>query len=393
VNPKNARLEAWTSAQYARISELLDKALELAPEAREGWLADLETRDRESAQEIRALLKPGADRIERILTGAEGVIASVPEADWSLVGRQFGPYRVRSLLGHGGMGSVWLAERADGLLERRVALKLVPPALMGFGFAERLARERTILASLDHPNIARLFDAGLSADGQPYLALEYVPGVSFVAYCDQHRLSVPDRLELFRQVLRAVQYAHAHLVIHRDLKPANILVTEEGRVCLLDFGIAKLLQESVANETELTQLRGRALSPKYAAPEQITGGPITIAADIYALGVMLYELLTGEGPTGSAVLRRVRSRRRSWRRRSCPRVASLCPIRLPMRVLSGPGAWQECFAVTSTRSSRRPCASPRPSVTPRPMRSMRTSRAGCTASRCSPDARAWLTAP
>ena len=296
MNLKNVRLEAWTSVQYARISKLLDDALELTPEAREGWLADLETRDREAAQEIRELLRPGAARIERILTGADGVIASLPEADWSLVGRQFGPYRVCSLLGHGGMGSVWLAERVDGLLERHVALKLVPPALIGLGFAERLARERAILAGLDHPNIARLFDAGLSEDGQPYLALEYVPGTPFVAYCDQHRLSVTERLELFRQALKAVQYAHAHLIIHRDLKPSNILVTQEGRVCLLDFGIAKLLRESVATETELTQLRGRALSPKYAAPEQIAGGPITIAADIYALGVMLYELLTGEGP-------------------------------------------------------------------------------------------------
>jgi WD40 repeat protein/serine/threonine protein kinase len=296
VNPENARFEALTSAQYARISKLLDDALELAPEAREAWLADLDTRDREAAQEIRELLKPGTNRIERILAGADEVIASLPEADWSLVGRQFGPYRVCSLLGHGGMGSVWLADRVDGLLERRVALKLVPPALMGLGFVERLVRERAILASLDHPNIARLFDAGLSQDGQPYLALEYVPGTPFVTYCDQHRLSVRERLELFCQALQAVQHAHAHLVVHRDLKPSNILVTEEGRVCLLDFGIAKLLRENVANETELTQLRGRALSPKYAAPEQIAGAPITIAADIYALGVMLYELLTGEAP-------------------------------------------------------------------------------------------------
>ena len=296
MNPKNARLEAWTSAQYARISELLDDALELAPEAREGWLDDLGTRDREAAQELRELLKPGADRIERILTRADEVMASLPEAEWSLVGRQFGPYRVCSLLGHGGMGSVWLAELVDGLLERRVALKLVPPALMGLGFAERLVRERTILASLDHPNIARLFDAGLSEEGQPFLALEYVPGTPFVTYCDEHRLSVPERLELFREALKAVHYAHAHLVIHRDLKPSNILVTEEGRVCLLDFGIAKLLTEGVAKETELTLVGGRALSPRYAAPEQIVGAPITIAADIYALGVMLHELLTAEGP-------------------------------------------------------------------------------------------------
>jgi serine/threonine protein kinase len=150
------------------------------------------------------------------------------------------PYRVLALLGHGGMGSVWLAERADGLFTRQVALKLIHPALKSRVMSERFAREREILASLNHPNIARLLDAGFAEDGQSYLALDYVAGTPLTTYCDERRLSVRERLELFRQVLSAVQYAHAHLVIHRDLKPANILVTEEGQVQLLDFGIAKL---------------------------------------------------------------------------------------------------------------------------------------------------------
>jgi serine/threonine protein kinase len=199
-----------------------------------------------------------------------------------------------SLLGHGGMGSVWLAERVDGLFTRRVALKLIHPALVSQLMTERFSREREILASLNHQNITRLIDAGFAADDQPYLALEYVDGRPITDYCDERRLSVRERLELLRQVLSAVQYAHAHLVIHRDLKPSNILVTEDGQAHLLDFGIAKLLTEGEAKETELTRIGGRALTPDYAAPEQIAGAPITTAADVYALGVMLYELLTGE---------------------------------------------------------------------------------------------------
>ena len=194
------------------------------------------------------------------------------------------------------MGSVWLAERVDGLFARRVALKLVHQALMGRVMVERVSREREILASLNHPNIARLLDAGFSEDGQPYLALEYVEGTPFTSYCDNRSLSISERLKLFQQVLTAVEYAHARLVIHRDLKPSNILVTEDGQVQLLDFGIAKFLIEGEARETALTLLGGRALTPDYAAPEQITGAPITTAADVYALGVMLYELLTGERP-------------------------------------------------------------------------------------------------
>ncbi len=194
------------------------------------------------------------------------------------------------------MGSVWLAERTDGLFKRQVALKLVHSALVSRVTAERFAREREILASLSHPNIARLLDAGIADEGQPYLALEYIVGTPIAAYCDERKLTIAQRLALFQQVLAAVQYAHSHLVIHRDLKSTNILVSEDGQVHLLDFGIAKLLTEGQARETELTQLGGRALTPDFAAPEQITGGAIGTAADVYSLGILLYGLLTGERP-------------------------------------------------------------------------------------------------
>ena len=290
---------AWSRLHYERISKALDEVLELAPELRGAWLDSLQRDDPETGAALRELLAPGEGRVSRILADAGELsdrLAALPDSARSLVGRRFGPYCVRSLLGRGGMGSVWLAERVDGLFARRVALKLVHPALMSMGLTERLSRERAILASLDHPNIARLYDAGPAEDGQPYLALEYVAGTPFGRYCDDRRLGVRERLELFQQVLSAVHYAHAHLVIHRDLKPSNILVTEEGRVCLLDFGIAKLFSDGVAQETELTRLSGCALSLDYAAPEQISGAPITIAADIYSLGVMLYELLSGHRP-------------------------------------------------------------------------------------------------
>jgi WD40 repeat protein len=292
-------LGSWSRSRYARISALLDEFLELELAARSEWLEALERREPELAAQIRELLEPTGGRGARILAAAETLadrLAEFPPAEPSLVGRRFGPYCVRSLLGRGGMGSVWLAERVDGLFSRRVALKLIHPALTGLGLAERLARERAILAHLDHPNIGRLYDAGIAEDGQPYLALEYVAGTPLGTYCDDRRLGLRARLRLFRQVLDAVQYAHAHLVIHRDLKPSNILVTEEGRVCLLDFGIAKLFHAESAGETNLTEISGRALSLDYASPEQIAGAPISTAGDIYSLGVMLYELLSGHGP-------------------------------------------------------------------------------------------------
>ena len=194
------------------------------------------------------------------------------------------------------MGAVWLAERADGSLQRQVALKLPRGAWPRADLKERMARERDILAALTHANIARLYDAGSTAGGRPYLALEYVEGRTIDAYCAGQRLDVSARLRLFLQVVEAVAYAHAHLVVHRDLKPSNVLVTKDGQVRLLDFGIAKLLEEGSVRDTELTELSGRPHTPEYASPEQIAGGPLGIATDIYSLGVVLYELLCGTRP-------------------------------------------------------------------------------------------------
>ncbi|MET1161260.1 MAG: serine/threonine-protein kinase, partial [Pseudoxanthomonas sp.] len=206
-----------------------------------------------------------------------------------------GPYRMESVLGEGGMGMVWLASRADGLYERKVALKLLRPGLADPNLRLRFSREREILARLAHPNIARLLDAGIGSEGQPYLALEYVQGIPITDYCQAHGLSVETRLKLFLQVCEAVSHAHANLIVHRDLKPSNILVTPTGEVRLLDFGIAKLLDDNepvpVHPRTEV-----RSFTLHYAAPEQVRGELVTTMTDVYSLGVVLYELLAGTKP-------------------------------------------------------------------------------------------------
>jgi tRNA A-37 threonylcarbamoyl transferase component Bud32 len=208
-------------------------------------------------------------------------------------GDRIGPWRLERLLAEGGMGAVWEAARADGVMQRRAALKLPRAEWVDHGLAQRLARERAILARLQHPHIAVLFDAGLADGGRPYLALEYVDGVPIDAYCKGRELK--DVLRLMVQVIRAVAYAHGQLVIHRDLKPANVLVTPDGSPKLLDFGISKLIEGDAptAEATALTRLAGRPMTLAYAAPEQVLALPVTVAADVYALGVMLAELLAG----------------------------------------------------------------------------------------------------
>ena len=289
-----------TPVQFARVSSLTDEALDLRREARGQWLAALSDRNGEDAAIVRGLLVAhDTAATEGFLETREAIdraLAQAPRAESSMIGRRFGPYRALRMLGRGGMGTVWLAERADGLFTRRVALKLVHPSVAGAAAGERFAREREILASLDHPHIARLLDAGVTDDGQAYLALEYVEGAPINAYCDDNHLPLRARLRLFLQVASAVQFAHANLVIHRDLKPPNILVTRDGQVRLLDFGIAKLLHGRDADALELTQLDGGAFTPDYAAPEQIANGTITTASDVYALGVLLYELVCGCRP-------------------------------------------------------------------------------------------------
>jgi serine/threonine protein kinase len=225
-----------------------------------------------------------ADRVTR--SGSEPAAPGGP-------GALIGPYRVLEEIAHGGMGVVYLAERADGQFEQRVALKLVRRGMDSDDIARRFLAERQILARLAHPHIARLLDGGVSADGQPYFAMEYVPGVPITQYCDERRLGVADRLRLFHDVCEAVRYAHHNLVVHRDLKPSNVLVTADGEVKLLDFGIAKVLSSQEELDPAATQTGLRVMTPTYAAPEQVRGGGITTATDVYALGLVLYELLTG----------------------------------------------------------------------------------------------------
>lgn len=277
--------------RWKRLSPLLDVLLELDPQPRKQQLAILRADDPELADELEKLLALEDDN--------DGFMAEPllerPAPGQQQHGALVGPYRLESVLGEGGMGMVWLATRADGLYQRRVALKLLRPGLADPNLRLRFTREREILARLEHPNIARLLDAGIGAEGQPYLALEYVEGVPITDYCQSRNLGVDTRLALFHQVCDAVSHAHANLIVHRDLKPSNILVTPSGDVRLLDFGIAKLLDDPepapLHPRTEV-----RAFTLHYAAPEQVRGEPVSTRTDVYSLGVILYELLAGTKP-------------------------------------------------------------------------------------------------
>jgi serine/threonine protein kinase len=281
------------------VGPLLDDLLDADSSERVARLAEIRRTDPGLATDLEVLLAREAaiDR-EAFLEGS-----ALPD-EATLAGKVIGSYTVDHLLGQGGMGSVWLAHRSDGRFEGQAAVKFLNLALVGHGGAERFRREGQVLAKLVHPGIARLIDAGIAHGGQPYLMLEYVDGDPIDGWCDRHELDLESRIRLFVEVLRAVEYAHSNLILHRDLKPANILVTREGRVKLLDFGIAKLLDDRTqgAQSTELTQLAGRAFTPEYAAPEQIRGEDVTTATDVYALGVLLYRLLSGEHPTALATV-------------------------------------------------------------------------------------------
>jgi eukaryotic-like serine/threonine-protein kinase len=278
--------------QMARMSALLDQALELDRKGRQRWLEQIAPGEPELAAHLRQALLDGEQLATRPALPPDPDLGAALEP-----GHRVGPYQLERSLGQGGMAQVWLARRADGAFRREVALKL-PMLWRGRpDLAERFARETDILAGLEHPNIARLYDAGLAADGLPYLAMEYVAGQTLTSWCDRQRLPVRERVALFIQVLDAVQFAHGKGVVHRDLKPSNILVGEDGQVRLLDFGVAKLLQRPQDSEaTALTEVYGRALTPQYASPELVSGGEVGPATDVYALGVVLYELLSGRRP-------------------------------------------------------------------------------------------------
>jgi serine/threonine protein kinase len=289
--------------RWRQMQEVLDVALESDPASWPSILDESCSADPELRREVEALLAR--------LGTAEGFLDSPPAAlAAALVAeareqssaetyedRRIGPYRIVRQIGRGGMARVFLAERADGHFEQRVALKLLRPGLDSEIDQERFRAERQILASLNHAHIARLLDGGVTGDGQPYLVLEHVEGQPIDVFCEQRALSVRQRLELFLTVAGATQAAHRSLVVHRDLKPSNILVSVDGVVKLLDFGLAKLLEPGVGSDrSPATRTGQRWMTPEYAAPEQIRGEPITTLTDVYQLGAVLYQLLTRQLP-------------------------------------------------------------------------------------------------
>jgi eukaryotic-like serine/threonine-protein kinase len=290
-----------SGTHWDRVDAIFAGALALPAEDRATYVAEASEGDRALEAEVHALLE--AAEASDVMFGEDDQVrtrllrrAFSREAPLD-AGREIGPYRLLAPLGVGGMGAVYLAERADGQFEQRVAIKLVNHSRVhGSQMIERFLRERQILARLQHPNIARLLDGGVTGDGWPYLVMEYIDGVPLTSHCEARSLPVDGCIQLMQDVGRAVQYAHRNLVVHRDLKPSNILVTDNGIPKLLDFGIARLLEDGL--DAELTMTGGGMMTPGYAAPEQLRGEPITTAADVYALGVLLVKLLTGHRPQG-----------------------------------------------------------------------------------------------
>lgn len=282
--------------RYARAQEVFDAAADLLTKEQAALLDERCAGDETLRREVEALLAADA-RADSLDAQPFAIPREVFDdaPDEQFVGRQFGPYEIVRELGRGGLGAVYLAVRSDGEYRKEVALKLIRRGLDTDDILRRFRNERQILAQLDHPNIARLVDGGTTDDGLPYFVMEYVKGDPIAAYCDTFRLNTAQRLALFRKVCAAVTYAHQNLVIHRDLKPSNILVTPDGEPKLLDFGIAKLLRADDESFT-LTEPGSRAMTPDYASPEQINGDRITTASDVYSLGVLLYELLSGQKP-------------------------------------------------------------------------------------------------
>ncbi len=288
-----------TPERWQQVKELFQSALERDVTQRAAYLDDACGGDASLRKQVEALLAshdqapsfleaPALEVAARSLTSDDGAF---------VVGLRIGSYQVQREIGHGGMGAVYLAVRADQAYQKQVAIKILKRGMDSEAIIRRFRNERQILATLDDPNIAKLLDGGTTEDGLPYFVMDYVDGLPINSYCDTHRLSIAERLKLFRTVCSAVHYAHQKQVVHRDLKPGNIFVTAEGVPKLLDFGIAKVLHPEPPFETvESTATGLRPMTPNYASPEQVRGGTITPSSDVYSLGVLLYELLTGHHP-------------------------------------------------------------------------------------------------
>jgi serine/threonine protein kinase len=277
---------------------MLERALELAPDEQASYLDEECAGDPSLRREVDSLLQHASadDFLENVVGRAAAAALDLTETV-DLEGRRLGPWNIDEKIGEGGMGAVYRAQRADGEFKKQVAIKVVRQRVANQSALRRFRAERQILADVEHPNIARLIDAGTTDAGLPYLVMEYVDGEPVDAYCDHQRLSIEQRLRLFRKICSAVQFAHEHHVVHRDLKPSNVLITKEGTPKLLDFGIAKLLAPGMLNHTvEITAEFQRLMTPAFASPEQIRGDTVTPASDVYSLGVILYALVCGHSP-------------------------------------------------------------------------------------------------
>src|SRR5262245_53658904 len=282
-----------STERWSQLEGLFHAALDRAPADRDAFVVDACGEDAGLRREVRRLVhahEQASGFVEQVAADVVRVAATVPPDP-----PQIGAYRIVRELGRGGMGTVYLGERADAQFDMRVAIKVIKRGMDTDAVLQRFRHERQILAGLTHPNIARLLDGGTTGDGVSYFVMEYVEGQPIDQYCRAHRLPINQRLELFRDVCAAVEYAHQNLIVHRDIKPSNILVTSEGIPKLLDFGIAKLL-DTGGGDLTATEFGRQAMTPQYASPEQLRGDRVTTAADVYALGVLLYELLTDARP-------------------------------------------------------------------------------------------------
>jgi eukaryotic-like serine/threonine-protein kinase len=291
-------MSVMNGEDWRRVNEHLDRVLDMSEPEAGRYVAELMRADPSTAILLAGLLSARGSRTYDEFLSGPGPTPIAPSSH--LIGQRVGPYLIEAEVGHGGMGSVWRARRADGRFEGTVAVKFLRAAWLGSAGEQRFKLEGRLLAKLDHPNIARLLDAGVFETHQPYLILEYVDGEPIDTYCSRMALDLHSRLRLFAEVLAAVSHAHTHLIVHRDLKPGNILVTPEGTAKLLDFGIAKLLEGD--DSAQLTRANAQALTPEYAAPEQLLGQPVTTATDVYSLGLVLYTLLTGAQPLAARQL-------------------------------------------------------------------------------------------
>ena len=285
--------------RWAKINELFDAAMELDSNVRDEFLQKQCADDRELRDQVEKLLSSQDSATDQgfLQPNALNLRDQLPSDKCEMIGQNLGPYQIKRRIGSGGMGNVYLAARKEDF-QQRVAIKLLKRGMDTDEILKRFRREIRVLAALGaHPNIARLIDAGTTPDGLPYFVMEYVEGKEIDRYCDSQRLSITDRLALFQSVCSAVHFAHQHTVIHRDIKPSNILVSRDGLPKLIDFGIAKLTAPELGAETAVpTRTEFRAMTPEYASPEQVLGESITTSSDVYSLGVVLYQLLTGSRP-------------------------------------------------------------------------------------------------